>query len=145
MTLTVVTGPPAAGKSTWVRTHAKPGDIVIDYDRIANALTGPGADPHNHPKAVRDTAFRARQAAVAEALKHTHTTDVYIIHSLPAQQIRERYAGHDPHIVTLDPGRAVVMTRIAEQRPRAAHAVAERWYSQPHDTTSPVQQASRQW
>lgn len=33
--LTIVCGPPAAGKSTYVRTHAKPDDLVIDIDEIA--------------------------------------------------------------------------------------------------------------
>jgi predicted kinase len=30
--LTVVTGPPCAGKTTYVRNNAKPGDIIIDFD-----------------------------------------------------------------------------------------------------------------
>jgi predicted kinase len=33
--LTVVIGPPAGGKSTWVLERAKPGDIVVDFDRLA--------------------------------------------------------------------------------------------------------------
>ncbi|WP_165683056.1 AAA family ATPase, partial [Mycobacteroides abscessus] len=47
MTLYLVTGPPAAGKSTWVRQHAKHGDITIDYDAIASVLTPAGGDPHD--------------------------------------------------------------------------------------------------
>ena len=39
MTLYVVTGPPCGGKSTYVREHAKPGDFVIDLDRLALAIT----------------------------------------------------------------------------------------------------------
>jgi len=31
----LVCGPPAVGKSTFVKQHAKPGDIVIDLDAIA--------------------------------------------------------------------------------------------------------------
>jgi hypothetical protein len=31
----LVCGPPAAGKSTYVKQHARPGDIVIDLDSIA--------------------------------------------------------------------------------------------------------------
>ena len=41
--LYVVTGPPAAGKSAWIQARAKAADVVIDLDRIASALTGPGA------------------------------------------------------------------------------------------------------
>lgn len=35
MVITVVTGPPCSGKSTYVRTHARPGDIIVDFDAIA--------------------------------------------------------------------------------------------------------------
>ena len=39
MTVYVITGPPAGGKTTWVRERAKPGDITIDYDTLAQALS----------------------------------------------------------------------------------------------------------
>jgi hypothetical protein len=138
MALYLVTGPPAAGKSTWVRLHAKHGDIVIDLDLIAGVLTAPGGETHRHPRPVRDVSHRARAAAIKEALKHRLDVDVYIIHSLPPAELRERYGELGAHVVTIDPGRDVVMARIAEQRPSFARAVAERWYaqaSQPHTQT----------
>ena len=46
--LYVVTGPPTAGKSSWIEARAKPTDIVIDLDRIALALAGPGAPSWQH-------------------------------------------------------------------------------------------------
>jgi len=30
----VITGPPGAGKSTWVKAHARPGDLVFDADYL---------------------------------------------------------------------------------------------------------------
>ena len=36
----VVCGPPAAGKTTYVQRHRRPGDIVWDFDVIAEAVTG---------------------------------------------------------------------------------------------------------
>ncbi|WP_405149456.1 AAA family ATPase [Sphaerisporangium sp. NBC_01403] len=131
--LYVVTGPPAAGKSTWVREHAKPGDVVVDYDLIAGALSGPTpacGGTHDHRGAVRDVAFRARSAAIREALRHAADIDVYIIHTLPPADALAKYAEHRAHLVTIDPGHDVVMQRIAEQRPSTARAVAKRWYSQ---------------
>jgi dephospho-CoA kinase len=41
MALYVITGPPAAGKTTYVATHARPGAVVLDCDRLAVALTAP--------------------------------------------------------------------------------------------------------
>lgn len=145
MGLTVVTGPPAAGKSTWVRAHAKIGDIVIDYDQLANALTAPGADPHNHTRSVRNVAARARSAAITEALRYTSDVEVYIIHSIPSDEARQRYADHDARIVTIDPGQDIVNQRIAEQRPASARAAATRWYST--QSSQPVTEArgSRSW
>lgn len=131
MGLIVVTGPPASGKSTWVRAHAKPGDVVVDYDLIAGALSVPGSGtPHDHRGAVRDVAFRARAAAIREALQHLADVDVYVIHSLPPADALVKYAEHNAQVVTVDPGQDVVMARIAEERPYGARAVAMRWYSQ---------------
>lgn len=145
MGLTVVTGPPAAGKSTWVRAHAQAGDVVIDYDLLANALTAPGASAHDHTRAVRHVAFRARSAAIAEALRHVGEVEVYIIHSVPSAEAQQRYAHHDARIVAIDPGKDVVEQRIAEQRPRSARAAATRWYSSSPSQSVTEAKASRKW
>ncbi|PZG47446.1 hypothetical protein C1I98_13310 [Spongiactinospora gelatinilytica] len=147
MGLWVVTGPPASGKSTWVRNQAKPGDIVIDYDLLATALTAPGAVSHDHRKTLRHITSRARAAAITEALKHTDRVDVYVIHSQPSTEAVRRYTEHqtDLHLIVVDPGRDVVMRRIAEQRPPQMRAVAERWYSNAHHTEQPALRSSRRW
>ncbi|MFG2439026.1 hypothetical protein [Streptomyces sp. NPDC048508] len=44
LVLYVITGPPAAGKSSWIKAHATARDIVIDVDFMALAMVGPGAD-----------------------------------------------------------------------------------------------------
>lgn len=40
--LTIVVGAPGSGKSTWVRHHAGPGDLVICFDQIADEMFGQG-------------------------------------------------------------------------------------------------------
>lgn len=35
----VVTGPPDSGKSTWVRSQARDGDLVFDFDALASLMT----------------------------------------------------------------------------------------------------------
>ncbi|MGW5259676.1 AAA family ATPase [Microbispora sp. NPDC004025] len=145
MGLIVVSGPPASGKTTWVREHARPGDIVVDYDRLVLALTVDGSDTLDHPRHLRSVASRARSAAIREALQHTQHCDVYVIHSLPPADALARYAEHNAQLITIDPGRDVVLTRIRRERPPTMLAVAERWYASNNHAAQPATVTSRPW
>ncbi len=127
--LYVVTGPPAAGKSTYCREYARPTDAIIDYDLIADALTPPreGVSTHDHTDVVKALAKAARQAAIDKALTLTDC-DVYLIHSTPSAALLDRYRRAGAHIVTVDPGRDIVMSRCKAERPRRMLAVAAQWY-----------------
>lgn len=135
--LYVVTGPPAAGKTTWVTTHAQPGDIVLDYDALANTITAGG---HTHTDEyspdTRAVTKAARQAAIDVAITIT-TVDVYLIHSTPSRRLLDRYLALGADIITIDPGRDTVMRRIKTERPHTMLAVAARWYEQQANPTTP--------
>lgn len=144
--LYVVTGPPAAGKSTWIEAHAKPEDVVIDLDRITTALTGPGAPQWSqHPLHLR-IAHRARYAAIDEALQLLDQLDVYLIHTMPSAKAMAKYKRHEARIVVVDPGQAVVLQRIRTMRSPDVERVATRWYraraGRPREA---MPQASRAW
>ncbi|MEU1478896.1 hypothetical protein [Streptomyces sp. NPDC005760] len=126
--LYVVTGPPAAGKSSWIEARAKPRDIVIDLDRITRALTGPGAPQWNHDPIASRIALRARYAAIDEAVKHLDDTDVYLIHTMPSDTWLARYRRLDASIITVDPGEQVVRERVRAMRSSAMDRVVTRWY-----------------
>jgi hypothetical protein len=128
MALTVVVGPPASGKSTWVLERAKVGDVVIDFDRLAVALTAAGGDPHDHAPTVTAVARAARTAAIEAALKQTGKTDVYLIHSSPGAQRMAQYQALGARVVTIDPGRDVVRQRCKAERPQRMFAVIDEWY-----------------
>lgn len=103
---------------------------MVDYDLLAGALSGPHqGDPHDHPHAVRQVAFRARTAAIREALRHSDKVNVYVIHSMPKPEWMATYQQHGAEVIVIDPGRDVVMQRIAEERPPSAKGVATRWYN----------------
>ncbi|WP_171117801.1 MULTISPECIES: hypothetical protein [unclassified Streptomyces] len=146
--LYVVTGPPAAGKSSWIEARARATDIVIDLDRITQALMGPGAPAWSqHPVAMR-VAHRARYAAIDEAVKHLDEVDVYLIHTMPSPKWLARYRRHGAEIVAVDPGRDIVMQRIQDMRAPGLQAVATRWYAQQakQPRGKPAgRQASRAW
>lgn len=145
--LYVVTGPPTGGKSSWIAARAKPTDIVIDLDRIAESLAGPGAPQWQHDPTLLKVAHRARFAAIDEACRHLDTTDVYLIHTQPSPKARAKYKRLGARIVVVDPGRDVVMQRVRDMRHPGMETVATRWYTQQakHGQHTVTRQASRQW
>jgi dephospho-CoA kinase len=144
--LYVVTGPPAAGKSSWIQARAKPTDIVIDLDRITVALTGPGAPQWNQNELVVRVAHRARYAAIDEACQHLDKLDVYLIHTQPSAKAMAKYKRLEAKVVAVDPGRDVVMERIKAMRSPAMERVASRWYkARKHAPAEAMPQRSRDW
>jgi hypothetical protein len=145
--LYVITGPPTAGKSSWVQAHAKARDIVIDLDLMALAMAGPGADHHAHDDVLLRVVHRARFAAIREAEQHLDTHDVYLINTLPSSKAMAQYKRLKARIVTVDPGRDVVMQRIEDMRQPGMRAVATRWYRQHRAgaTRTAMPQHSRAW
>lgn len=143
MTLHIVIGPPAAGKSTYIREHLKLGDITIDYDELANTLSGLAPANHEHTTAVKKITKAARDAAIREAQKHATDTDVWIIHSTPAQSTLDRNRREGGQIHVVDPGKDIVMHRIKHERPGHMHAVAARWYQQQDEQAKPKQAHER--
>jgi hypothetical protein len=145
--LYVITGPPTAGKSSWITAHAKPRDIVIDLDRIALALAGPGADHHDHDEILLRVTHRARFAAIDEACRHLDEVDVYLIHTQPGTKASARYKRLGARIIVVDPGRDVVMQRVKAMRQPGMERVATRWYSKRTDADAQTvtAQASRAW
>lgn len=129
MGLYVITGPPAAGKSKWVRSHAKTDDITIDFDRIAATLT-PNPVEHDPPRHIVDVAMAARRAAVTAAMRQVNNVDVYIIHSMPSVRQVDYYQRNGGQMITLNPGREECMARAAaSNRPNRSFRIIDEWYS----------------
>lgn len=127
MALFLVTGPPAAGKTTWVKRNAQSGSITIDYDAIANSFKT-DAPGHEHPTHIRTVARSARRAAIDEAVRQSGERDVYIIHSMPSKTQLEKYKSLGASVVMVDPGRDVVAQRVSADRPEAMQRAVEQWY-----------------
>jgi hypothetical protein len=125
----IVTGPPCGGKSTYINDRAKPGDIIIDMDVLALALTTPGTEPFTYSDKVRQVAYKARAGAVTEALivaQGERYQNVYIIHTDPSPDQRAYYRAMGGRIVECDPGKEVCLERM-KSRPKQNHAIAERF------------------
>ena len=68
--VTLVWGPPMSGKSTYVAEHAAPGDLVVDYDAIADALApGTRRDERDELHPV----VSAARNAVLRRIQHNET------------------------------------------------------------------------
>lgn len=132
----VVTGPPAAGKSTWVREHAQPGDVTIDYDTLAQALSPEvSGDPVEQPPHIIATVQAARAAAIndaamdADAWGQDSRHDVYIVHAMPDRHSLNRYRKYSFELVTIDPGHGECMRRaIDDGRTQRQLEVITDWY-----------------
>lgn len=129
-TVKVVIGPPAAGKTTHVTDHATAHDIVIDLDALARALMPVQLEStHVYPVHVRHVAIGARKAAIDRATRLRERVTVWIIHALPSPDDLTNYRSLQWQVITIDPGRDVVLERCRRLRPDYIMPAVDRWYA----------------
>lgn len=133
MTVYVVTGPPCVGKSTWVRERAHQGDIVVDLDRIALAITSEDTPHHEYPAHIRRAAIQLRKQAVVMALMYGKVGDAYIIHAKPSARALEQYRKARAVMVDLEAPFDVLMARAKAERPRHIWSTLANWWTQPEE------------
>ena len=133
MTLYVITGPPCVGKSTWVRERANIGDIVVDLDRLALAITAEHCPHHEYPTHIRRAAMHIRKTAVVLALNHSKGGTSYVIHAKPPKQARAIYKRHNAVFVELQAPVSVLMQRANDERPPHIAEVIRRWWDDADD------------
>lgn len=129
----MVIGPPCAGKTTFVRTHAADTDVVIDFDQLASALMNQTQNSHDFAEYINLVAQGAWAGAQRAATRLGYPTDVWIIKALPVNQhgelLIDEYATLRYQIHVIDPGAETVMQRLeqAHRQPEAKQA-ARQWY-----------------
>ena len=124
--ITIVAGPPCGGKSTHIEENCKPGDIIIDMDRIALALSPEGTDAFGYSQSVRTVARAARKSAVQATLgvaQGQRRLGVWIIHTDPSNDERTVYRFAGAQFVEVNPGRLVCLERL-KNRPRVNQQIA---------------------
>lgn len=116
-------GAPCSGKSTYVRDHAAPGDIVIDFDVLAVALGS--TDPHDHGHEVRMVAIEARRAAITAAIQaHLRGHAVWIVDIDPSLRMAAyRQAGARFYLCSAP--RDELHRRADEARPARWHQLID--------------------
>lgn len=117
----LVVGPPGAGKSTLVAQRREPGDVVIDYDAIAQAVGSESTHGHDS----HHSAAMAARNGLLNALR-SGKLDAPLVWLISANPNAESMFPYD-EVVVVDPGRDVVAARMGE-RPAGTLEVVDRWY-----------------
>jgi predicted kinase len=122
--LTVVTGPPCSGKSTYVREHAKPGDITIDFDVLAQALGS--SVPHDHGEAIRMVTADMRRAAITSAIQQHHRGHTVWIVDVNPELRMDAYRKAGARMVTMAADLEELHRRADLERPALWHDLIDR-------------------
>lgn len=131
--VTLICGPPASGKSTWVREHRRSGDTVISLDdcklRVGGRMWDPDRDIWRKATAYRDVMLRS--LALQQRGRAIFETGA------PTQEERDAWClalGIEPrNVILLDTPADVCIARIRAD-PARAHAVpdltngVQRWH-----------------
>jgi hypothetical protein len=122
--ITLVCGPPGAGKSTYVQDHAQANDLIVDYDLIGHALGSP--DRHTH-QSIHPVINAARNAVLTQIRRADHrAAAVWIVSTNP--NAAAIFPHH--HLVYLNPGRDVAYQRAADGgRTGQALDLIDKWHA----------------
>jgi hypothetical protein len=141
--ITIVCGPPGAGKSTYVRDHAAPGDITIDLDDICASISQqwrPWSGDQSTRRNILEPALRIRNSRLGSLHSTPAVAGVaaWFVVSAPFLNERRWWARKlGGTVVLLDPGPQVCKTRALARGTPHAIAGIERWYRHAKQVWSP--------
>lgn len=141
--ITLIVGPPGAGKTTYVNTHAKPGDLIVDYDQIADALGGSIKHDTHRNDDLHQVTMAARNAILRQLRQgKTNVARAWIISANPKAE--SMFPFHQVKVV--DPGRDESKRRaVAAGRPDKWVRLIDEWYRQREGSDGTAQVSSRKW
>lgn len=123
--VTLVCGPPASGKSSFVRQRMRPGDLILDVDALFEALSGQPV--FEKPAAILPFVLAARDAALDRlASQPRGVAHAWVIACAPHPRERERLAERfNAHVLVMETSAEECLRRIQADPLRAS--TAQRW------------------
>lgn len=128
MTIRIVVGPPASGKTTYVDEHAEPDVLRVDYDALATTLGS--ASPHVVNEPIRTATGDAWHELVDDILDNQW--DAWIIHTNPSEKEIGDYVAAGAEFILIDPGIEQVLEQAeADGRNGETLDAIRAWYDDP--------------
>lgn len=124
----IVTGHICSGKTTFVRERSRPGDVIIDLDVIAHAMTTEDTPDHDYPQHVAYVAMAARHAAMDEAIRRSRADggfDLWIIQAYPEDRDWATYRRIGAATYHIEADQRTLRERAAAGRPARVRRILE--------------------
>lgn len=126
----VVTGAPCSGKTSHILKNRQSDDIIVDLDRIAEALGAPPGNPLTSK--MREVAQALRLQLVDSALAGRIEGQVWIVDTWLVPEALTRYSRSGANFRLVDPGLATCLDRAyGRPLPRGTQDIIQQWYAHP--------------
>lgn len=119
--VTLVCGPPGAGKTHYVKQKMRYGDLILDLDRLFVALSG--CEKYDKPSMILPYALTAFDAVVSQLSQQVEQHRAWVLTTAPRAEDRARLkASLNAEVVLLDVDINTCLKRIKEDPLRSARA-----------------------
>ncbi len=117
----VAAGPPGAGKSTFIRSMFREGDLLVDVDRLFVALSG--LEEYDKPGGLLPFAMEARDAVLRRLVRPSSVARAWVVAGAPTTGERDRLQRMlSAQVLVFETPAAECIRRIAADPRRAARA-----------------------
>lgn len=129
--VTILAGPPGAGKTTYLQDVSRPGDVVVDVDALYVALTG--LPIWDKPQSVLPFVLAARDAVIERLCRSSAARHAWIATTEGPDRIAQLQAHLGAELVVLNVSAHVCIQRIQSNPARRVAGIqweelVRRWH-----------------